>query len=79
VAYSKRAGADAVLVVVNLDPHHAQSGWVHLDLAELGLAPDVNFRVEDRLAGESYPWRGAPNFVMLDPYRQPAHIFIVRR
>jgi len=52
---------------------------VHLVLAELGLGTDLNFRVEDRLAGESYPWRGASNFVMLDPYRQPAHIFIVRR
>jgi starch synthase (maltosyl-transferring) len=79
VAYSKRAGADLILVVVNLDPHHVQSGWVHLDPAELGLSPDVNFRVEDRLTGEAYPWRGASNFVMLDPYRQPAHIFIVRR
>ena len=29
--------AESVLVVVNLDPHHAQSGWVDLDLAALGL------------------------------------------
>jgi len=79
LAYSKRAGDDCVLVVVNLDPHHVQSGWVHLDLGQLGLASDVNFRVEDRLGGDAFPWRGSSNFVMLDPYRQPAHIFIVRR
>ena len=36
-ARSIRRGENAVLVVVNLDPHHAQSGWVTLDLAALGL------------------------------------------
>jgi starch synthase (maltosyl-transferring) len=79
VAYSKRAGDDVVLVVVNLDPHHVQSGFVHLDLAELGLQDGVNFRVEDRLTGDVHPWRGSSNFVMLDPYRQPAHVFTLRR
>ncbi len=28
---------NAVLVVVNLDPHHVQSGWVTLDLDALGI------------------------------------------
>jgi len=79
VAYSKRAGDDVVLVVVNLDPHHVQSGFVHLELAELGLQDGVNFRVEDRLTGDVHPWRGSSNFVMLDPYRQPAHVFTLRR
>ena len=39
IAYSKRSGdgADRILVVVNLDPHHAQTGFVDVDLAELGL------------------------------------------
>ncbi len=31
------AGENAALVVVNLDPHHTQSGWVTLDLAALGV------------------------------------------
>jgi starch synthase (maltosyl-transferring) len=75
LCYSKRAGDDCILVAVNLDPHNVQSGWVSLDLAALGLADDSNFRVEDLLSGEAYPWRGARNFVMLDPARAPAHIF----
>ena len=35
ISYGKRTptGANVVLVVVNLDPHHAQSGWVELPLA----------------------------------------------
>jgi starch synthase (maltosyl-transferring) len=78
LCYSKRAGGDCILVAVNLDPHNVQSGWATLDLAQLGLPDGVNFRVEDLLAGEAYPWRGPHNFVMLDPRRAPAHIFAIR-
>jgi starch synthase (maltosyl-transferring) len=78
LAYSKRAGDDRILTVVNLDPHNVQSGWVQLDLAALGLATGAAFHVEDLLGGETYPWRGAANFVMLDPRRTPAHIFAIR-
>ena len=33
IAYSKRSidGTDRILMIVNLDPHHAQSGWVSLE------------------------------------------------
>ncbi|WP_190195417.1 alpha-amylase family glycosyl hydrolase, partial [Streptomyces minutiscleroticus] len=37
LAYSKRAGNDLVLVVVNLDPHHTQEATVSLDMPALGL------------------------------------------
>ena len=37
ICYAKidAAGDNAVVVVVNLDPHHVQSGWVTLDLDRL--------------------------------------------
>lgn len=37
IAYSKHAGANSVLVVVNLDPHHTQEATVSLDMPVLGL------------------------------------------
>jgi starch synthase (maltosyl-transferring) len=37
IAYSKRQGDDRVLVVVNLDPHHVQSGFVNVAMEPLGL------------------------------------------
>ncbi len=77
LCYSKRAGADRILVAVNLDPHRVQAAWVELDLAALGIAEDAPFAVTDELSGERYPWRGRRNFVMLDPQRAPAHIFSV--
>lgn len=41
ICYSKRTDdlSNVVLVVVNLDPHHTQSGWVEFPLEELGIDP----------------------------------------
>jgi starch synthase (maltosyl-transferring) len=77
LCYSKRNGDDRVLVVVNLDPHDTQAGWVHLDLDALAIDPDLPFTVRDALSGESFAWRGSRNFVMLDPRRAPAHLFSI--
>ncbi|HUQ29826.1 MAG TPA: alpha-1,4-glucan--maltose-1-phosphate maltosyltransferase [Usitatibacter sp.] len=77
LCYSKRTGGDCVLVAVNLDPLRTQAGWVTLDLEALGLADDAAFTVRDELNGETYPWRGSRNFVMLDPNRAPAHVFAI--
>ncbi len=81
IAYSKRSldGEDIVLVVVNLSPHYMHSGWVHLDLAALGIEADRPFQVEDLLTEAYYPWQGSRNYVQIDPHSVPAHIFLVRR
>jgi starch synthase (maltosyl-transferring) len=80
VAYSKtRAGGDSVLVVVNVDPHHTQSGWLQLDLATLGLPESGTYQVHDLLSGQRFLWQGPRNFVSLDPDRGPAHIFRIRQ
>jgi starch synthase (maltosyl-transferring) len=81
IAYLKSDAArgNIVLTVVNLDPHHVQSGWVELDLESLGLDPDRPYQVHDVLSEQRYQWRGTRNFVMLDPARLPAHVFVLRR
>jgi starch synthase (maltosyl-transferring) len=81
LCYSKSApGADnTVVVVINLDPHHPQSGWVQLDLARLGLEAGRSFQVHDLLTGARFLWNGARNFVQLDPLQVPAHLFRIRR
>ncbi|MDX1661744.1 MAG: alpha-1,4-glucan--maltose-1-phosphate maltosyltransferase [Gemmatimonadota bacterium] len=80
-AYSKVAdeGGNAILTVVNLDPHHRQSGWVDLDLEALGLEPDESYQVHDLLGGARYVWHGGRNYVELDPAVLPAHVFRVER
>jgi starch synthase (maltosyl-transferring) len=80
IAYSKtKVGGDSVLVVANVDPHHAQSGWLQLDLATLGLPETGPFQVHDLLSGARFLWQGPRNFVSLDPTHSPAHIFRIRR
>jgi len=81
IAFSKSSddGADSVLVVVNLDPHNKHSGWLSLELADLGVGAEKPFQVHDLLSGARYLWQGARNFVALDPAYSPAHIFRIRR
>ncbi|WP_432044343.1 DUF3459 domain-containing protein, partial [Streptomyces cadmiisoli] len=78
IAYSKRTGADTVLVVANLDPHHTQEATVSLDMPQLGLDRYESVPVRDELTGETYHW-GSTNYVRLDPGRAPAHVFHVQR
>ena len=68
-----------VVTVVNLDPHHVQSGWVDLDLASLGIDARSPYQMHDLLSGARFLWSGSRNFVQLDPQRAPAHVFALRR
>ncbi|MFH9989867.1 alpha-1,4-glucan--maltose-1-phosphate maltosyltransferase, partial [Streptomyces luteogriseus] len=77
IAYSKRSGSDVVLVVANLDPHHAQEGTVSLDMPQLGLDWHESVPVRDELTGETYHW-SRNNYVRLEPGRAPAHVFHVQ-
>jgi starch synthase (maltosyl-transferring) len=79
IAYTKSRGEDTVLVVANVDPHHAQTGWVQLDLPALGLEPDAPYQADDLLSGARFLWRGARNYVALDPAGTAAHVFRIRR
>ena len=78
LCYSKRAQDDVVLVAVNLDAHHTQSGWIELDTNALGIDRRRQFQVHDVLTDRRYLWEGARNFVELDPTGIPAHIFSIR-
>jgi starch synthase (maltosyl-transferring) len=77
LCFSKVAGDDRVIVVVNLDPHATRETMVHLDLAALGLSPDAGFTVRDELTGAEWGW-GEHNYVRLDPQVEPAHILTVK-
>jgi starch synthase (maltosyl-transferring) len=76
LCYSKQSadGADAVLVVANLDPASMQHGWIRVPLAELGLVADRGYEAHDLLGGDTYYWHGEWNYVRLDPQMQPGHI-----
>ena len=77
-AFSAEGNDDVVLVVVNLDPHGARETTVRLDLPALGMEWDDTMAVHDEISGDSYIWSQA-NYVRLDPFHEPAHIFRVER
>ncbi len=68
------SGADPMLVVVNLDPHHPQHGWLDIDLAAIALPYGSRYRLHDELGGEVFEWQGNSAWVRLDPAGLCAHI-----
>jgi starch synthase (maltosyl-transferring) len=81
LCFSKRSpdGSNLIVVVVNLDPHHRQAGFVDLPLDQLGIEEGRPYQAHDLLTGARYPWTGRRNYVELDPHSVPAHIFKIRR
>lgn len=71
--------SNIILVVINLDPAHTQSGWVNVPIKELGIPEDQPYLVHELLSDDKYIWHGERNFVQLDPKVSPAHIFRVRK
>ena len=80
MVYSKREENNVILVAVNLDVLHPQSGWADLALEHLNIAPHETFEVHDLLSGGHYTWDGPRNYIELNPHQLPAHVFkVVRR
>jgi starch synthase (maltosyl-transferring) len=81
IAYSKCTEdlSNALLMVVNLDPVHVQSGMVELPLEDLGIDRNIPFEVDDLLTGARYVWTGPRNYVELNPHTLPAHILRLAR
>jgi len=81
ICYSKKTEdlSNVIVVVVNLDPHYTQSGWVDLPLSMPGLPEQQTFQVHDLLSDARYLWHGPRNYVELNPHICPAHIFRIRR
>src|SRR5690606_23235552 len=81
IAFSKSTDArdNIILVVVNLDPHHVQRGWLELPLGSFDIPLSGNYQMHDLLTGARYLWHGIRNYVELDPQFSPAHIFRLRQ
>jgi starch synthase (maltosyl-transferring) len=77
--YSKVSpdGSDLVFVVVNLDAHHAQEGWIHVPIHEFGIGQ--SYQAHDLISDARFLWEGERSFVRLDPHVCPAHVFVIRR
>lgn len=71
--------SDIILIVVNLDPYHVQSGWINVPIDRYGISADQPYLAHDLLSDDKYIWQGERNYVELNPQVLPAHIFMIRK
>jgi starch synthase (maltosyl-transferring) len=60
-------GTGMILVMVNLDPHHAQEATFELPLWEFGIPDDGRIAVHDLVGGYRFDWTGKTQWIRLDP------------
>ncbi|CCG99914.1 alpha amylase catalytic region [Fibrella aestuarina BUZ 2] len=75
LAYLKVTGDNRLLTIVNMDAYNRRSGVVQVPIWQLGIAPDQPYTVHDLLTDNRYTWHGEWNYVELDPYILPMHMF----
>jgi starch synthase (maltosyl-transferring) len=70
IAYSKTSpdGTDALLTIVNLDPHHMQHGFVEVPVDSQA------YKVRDLLDDAEYTWHRGWNYVRFDPGFRQGHV-----
>lgn len=81
VAYARwsDSGENILLAVVNIDPHHRQSGWLQVPVSDFGVSGGQPYQVHDLISGRHFLWQGESNYVEVDPGSAPAHLFRLRR
>ncbi|MEM8969362.1 MAG: alpha-1,4-glucan--maltose-1-phosphate maltosyltransferase [Bacteroidota bacterium] len=79
IAYAKKdqASGNIMFMVVNMDAYNSQSAHVKMPMYELGLDFNKPYIVEDQISGAQYTWHGEWNYVELNPYQIPGHVFKV--
>jgi starch synthase (maltosyl-transferring) len=67
--------SNIILVIVNMDPNGVQSGYIQLPKGRLKLGDHIYVRVRDLITEEEYTWTQEWNFISLDPFKMPFHLF----
>ena len=52
---------------------------VDVPIAEVGIGAAQSYRVHEVVSDQWYDWRGARNYVELDPTLEPAQVFVLHR
>ncbi|GAB1641222.1 maltotransferase domain-containing protein [Krasilnikovia sp. MM14-A1259] len=79
LCWSKRDAetGNTILVICSFDVHNVQWANTTLDMPALGMDWHERFTVTDQITGATYEW-GQQNAVRIDPYVEPAHVFVVQ-
>ena len=77
IAENTEGVKNIIWCVANLDTENTQVGHVTVPRDLLGIYDKINISVQDLLTGETYHWSGEMNYIELNPYKSPIHIFRV--
>ena len=70
---------NVLIIAVNMDPYHTQSASVRIPIWELNILHGSSYVVHDLLSGSKFRWHDEWNYVEMNPYLMPAHIFKVEK
>lgn len=81
ICYTKHTDdlSNILLMVVNLDPHHTQSGWIEIPVKDFHLGETQTYQVHDLLSDARYVWEGRRNYIEINPRMAPAQILRIHR
>ncbi len=79
IAYLKATDdlSNVIMVVVNLDQHGKQAGYIQVPREQLQLGSKINLKLHDLITDETYTWTQEWNYVELEPNKMPFHLFKV--
>ena len=69
--------SNVIMVVVNLDQHGKQAGYIQVPREQLQLGSKINLKLHDLITDETYTWTQEWNYVELEPNKMPFHLFKV--
>jgi len=77
IAYLKATDdlSNIFLIVVSIDPHTSQSGYLQVPKDRLKLGDKINIKLHDLVTDEHYTWTQEWNFVVINPHKMPFHLF----
>lgn len=67
-----------LLIIISLDPHQSQNGYVQLPLEELKIYAGYHLHLKDLVTANQYTWYDEWNYVQLNP-DLPFHIFQISK
>ncbi len=67
-----------LLITVNLDPFHIQTGWIRIPLELVDIPPGRPYLLQDLVGDEKYIWTEEWNRLELNPHITPVRIFRLR-
>lgn len=78
LAYLKNhPDGNRILCVVNLDGYNRRGNMIKIPLQKIKKAGWEEYVVHDLLTGSKYVWKGEYNYIELDPYLLPFHLFLI--